>query len=248
MQARPARARRRPLRGTPDETRTRLVATAARVFNRDGYHGTDSNRIAREAGYSPGAFYKHFRDKRAIFLDAYEAWVTAEWEAIDEAAGEPRSAGGVTAQLLDFLLRYHRRWRGFRASMRALIATDPVVRRHHRRQRSRQLGLLRDLRRRRSLPERSAEEDALLLFTLERTLDALAEGEVDDLGLSSSVMLDLLAATLRTFLRSPSASAAATASAPLSRPRDAVARGSARRRDGSSSEGSAPPRSADRRA
>src|SRR5439155_19483347 len=74
---------RRPRRGSPAETRARLVAAAAREFGRVGYDGTDSNRLARAAGYAPGTFYKHFADKRAIFLEAYRAWVTAEWVAID---------------------------------------------------------------------------------------------------------------------------------------------------------------------
>src|SRR5690606_17709581 len=53
----------RPRRGTPDGTRERLIAAAAEVINRDGYFGTDSNAIARAAGYSPATFYKHFEDK-----------------------------------------------------------------------------------------------------------------------------------------------------------------------------------------
>src|ERR1700733_4737197 len=64
----------RPRRGSPEQTRDRLVAAAAKLFNQTGYHGTDSNRIAKAAGYSAGVFYKHFNDKRAIFLAAYEGW------------------------------------------------------------------------------------------------------------------------------------------------------------------------------
>ena len=52
----------RPKRGQSADTRERLVAAAAAVFNRDGYHGTDSNRLARAAGYAPATFYKHFPD------------------------------------------------------------------------------------------------------------------------------------------------------------------------------------------
>ena len=70
----------RPRRGTPEQTRARLVTTAAEIFNRVGYHGTDSNRIAKEAGYATGTFYKHFKDKREAFLAVYESWVTSEWE------------------------------------------------------------------------------------------------------------------------------------------------------------------------
>jgi AcrR family transcriptional regulator len=50
----------RPRRGTPAQTRERLVAAAAILFNRAGYHGTDSNRIARAAGYSTGTFYLNY--------------------------------------------------------------------------------------------------------------------------------------------------------------------------------------------
>jgi AcrR family transcriptional regulator len=83
----------RPRRGTPAQTRERLVAAAAILFNRAGYHGTDSNRIARAAGYSTGTFYKHFKDKREIFLAAYETWVASEWKAVAtelSAGGAPR--------------------------------------------------------------------------------------------------------------------------------------------------------------
>ncbi len=62
-----------------DDTRDRLVAAAARAFNRAGYHGTDSNRIARAAGYAPATFYKHFADKRAIFVAATRAQQAADY-------------------------------------------------------------------------------------------------------------------------------------------------------------------------
>src|SRR5215471_8556601 len=76
------RAARRPLRGVPQETRGRLIAAAADLFNRSGYYGTDSNRIAQAAGYSTGVFYKHFKDKREVFLAVYEQWSIAEWKKV----------------------------------------------------------------------------------------------------------------------------------------------------------------------
>jgi AcrR family transcriptional regulator len=190
----------RPRRGSPAATRARLVAAAARVFNRDGFHGTDSNRIARAAGYAPGSFYKHFADKRAIFLEAYEAWVTAEWQAVEEVVAAGGSGEVTAARIVALLLALHRRWRGFRASLRALVATDAAARRCHRRQRARQLGLLRDLRLRHRGPARAPEDDALLLFTLERVCDAAADGELRDLGLSKAVMVHRLEGLVRTQL------------------------------------------------
>ena len=187
----------RPRRGSPAATRARLVEAAARLFNRDGFHGTDSNRIARAAGYSPGSFYKHFADKRAVFLEVYEDWVTAEWQAVERVIAAGGSAEVTAARIVALLLAFHRRWRGFRASLRALVATDAAARRCHRRQRARQLKLLREMRLRQRGPARSAEEDALLLFTLERVCDAAAAGELGDLGLSTAAMVRRLEGLVR---------------------------------------------------
>ncbi|HME69339.1 MAG TPA: TetR/AcrR family transcriptional regulator [Myxococcota bacterium] len=187
----------RPLRGTPEETRTRLVAAAAQVFNRSGYHGTDSNRIARAAGYSPGTFYKHFADKREIFLAAFQEWVDQEWKAIEREVAVARDPEALARRIVELTLRLHLRWRGLRASMLALVGSEPVVRRFHRAQRRRQLGVLAALRKRRRVPPRPPEEDLVLLFTMERTCDAVALGELRDLGLSRRAVVEALCATVR---------------------------------------------------
>ena len=181
----------RPRRGTPDDTRARLVAAAADVFNRDGYHGTDSNRLARAAGYAPGTFYKHFADKRAAFVAVYERWVAAEWATIDVDIQRDDRRDLATRVVAD-VLNHHRRWRGVRASMLALVRTDPAVRAVYRRQRRRQLAMLRALRARHGFRARTAAEDAVLLYALERTCDALADGEVIALGLRRDAVVDPL--------------------------------------------------------
>jgi AcrR family transcriptional regulator len=207
---------RRPRRGNPEGTRERLVATAAEVLNRDGYFGTDSNALARAACYSPATFYKHFADKREILLAAYESWVAAEWRHIgdvlrgESSPTEPRSretsaersrrrrgdrgaaVGRLAEELTDWILAHHRRWRGLRASVLALVGSDPVVREFYVAQRRNQLELLEGMRR----PGRSArgdrEGDALLLFTFERACDALANGEAEALGLRAAPLRSLL--------------------------------------------------------
>ena len=197
------RLRARPLRGTPEETRGRLVAAAAEAFNRRGYHGTDSNRIARDAGYAAGTFYKHFSDKRAILLAAYEDWVGAEWRAVEAELAVEGSREEVAARIVALVLRHHLRWRGLRSSMAALLGEDAEVRRFHREQRRRQLALLRGIRRRAQEPPRAAEEDAVLLFTLERVCDAIANGEVRDLALRRERVLGELRRAIAAALRSP---------------------------------------------
>lgn len=188
----------RPRRGTPAGTRQRLVAAAAEVLNRDGYFGTDSNAIARAAGYSPATFYKHFEDKRAILLAAYEQWVATEWRHISDAL---RGGGGAARELTAWILAHHRRWRGLRASLLGLVGSDPVVRAFYVAQRRRQLKWLRELRGADRARPGDREADALLLFTFERTCDAIAGGEADGLGLDAaqleSLLIERLAAGLR---------------------------------------------------
>jgi len=191
----------RPKRGESADTRERLVAAAAAVFNRDGYHGTDSNRLARAAGYAPATFYKHFPDKRTILLAAYESWVTTEWQGIGAALRAAPTPAERAERIVAMVLEHHRRWKGLRASLRALVATDPVVRRFHRAQRRRQLELLAGMRR---APRRAAAtrvddaigrvDDAIMLFTLERTLDAIAEGETAALDLDTETVMQRLRA------------------------------------------------------
>jgi AcrR family transcriptional regulator len=194
------RRRPRPRRGVAADTRDRLIAAAAAVFNRDGYHGTDSNRLARAAGYAPATFYKHFSDKRTILLAAYEAWVTTEWQAIGSALRSASSPAERAKRIVDLVLAHHRRWQGLRASLRALVATDAVARRFHRVQRRRQLEWLAGMRSSAGRDPRARVDDAILLFTLERTLDAVAEGEIAALGLGVTPVVARLRALLQAAL------------------------------------------------
>jgi AcrR family transcriptional regulator len=183
----------RPRRGTADETRERLVETAARVFNEVGYGGTDSNALAKAAGYAPGTFYRHFLDKRAIFLAAYTRWVRIEWDALNQKVDEAGAADlELASQFVKFLVTHHRTWRTFRQSLRALSSTDEQARKFFLHQRKAQLGLVAHLRTRAGSIVRTTEEDLLLLLTLERACDALADDEVAALGGSREKLIKML--------------------------------------------------------
>jgi AcrR family transcriptional regulator len=184
------RPRRR--RGSPAETRDRLVAAAAQLFNRVGYRGADSNQIARAAGYSTGVFYKHFTDKREIFLAAYETWVASEWKAVENQLSLGGTAEQTARRLVALTVEFHARWKGLRASLLELVFIDPKVRRFYRDQRRRQLDLMAKIRRKRGTPVRRREDDAIHLYTMERTGDAIAQGELQDLRLNRKVVLAAL--------------------------------------------------------
>ena len=189
----------RPRRGTPSETRDRLVAAAAEELNRAGFHGTDTNRIARAAGYAPGTFYKHFPDKRAVLLAAYAAWVATEWQAIGQVVAERGTVDTRATRIVEAVLDYHRRWRGLRASVRGLVALDTTVRTFYWDQRRRQLESLRALRR--TAPSAAARAaDAHLLYTLERVCDAIVDGEARALGVDERALVAGLVTLVRAAL------------------------------------------------
>ena len=162
----------------PEETSARLVSAAEAEFNSAGFDGTDTNRIARKAGYAPQTFYRHFADKTAIFLAVYERWWTDEADAVAKILG---ARGAVNARkLADTLIAFHVKWRGFRRSLRHLSATDNRVRAARTMARKAQIAGSRRL-----LPKlrRSDARIYASLLVLERLCDAAAEGEFGDMGL-----------------------------------------------------------------
>jgi AcrR family transcriptional regulator len=58
-----------------EETRQELIAAAATVFARRGFHGASLDQIAQEAGYTSGAIYWHFDNKDLLFLAVIEKFV-----------------------------------------------------------------------------------------------------------------------------------------------------------------------------
>jgi AcrR family transcriptional regulator len=52
-----------------EETRELVIAAAARVFAKRGFHATSLDAIAEEAGFSRGAVYYNFADKEELFLE-----------------------------------------------------------------------------------------------------------------------------------------------------------------------------------
>lgn len=58
---------------TPEQTRSELLATAARVFARKGYDGASIAEITTEAGLSSGAVYSHYTSKAELFVAVLQA-------------------------------------------------------------------------------------------------------------------------------------------------------------------------------
>lgn len=54
-----------------ENTRTRIIDAALKLFNRDGAHRVTTNHIARECEMSPGNLYYHYRNKQEIVREIF---------------------------------------------------------------------------------------------------------------------------------------------------------------------------------
>jgi AcrR family transcriptional regulator len=190
MKADPPSAR-RARKGTAEK----LVRAAASEFNEHGFLGTDTNRIARRAGFAPQTFYRWFGDKTEIFVKVYERWQQEEASMLQRLLAKDAS----DARLVQAVVTHHRRFRIFRRSLRQMSIEDDVVRKARAESRLNQIAQIRKWN---PAQPASTADLAVALFKVERLADALAEGEFDDMGIDRTAGETELG-LLINWLRSP---------------------------------------------
>jgi AcrR family transcriptional regulator len=168
-------------------TGDKLIQAAVREFKAHGYSGTDTNRIAARAGFAPQTFYRHFKDKLEIFVAIYRRWEDEEAAVVGALVEKDAS----TLALADAIVAHHRAYRLFRRSLRQLAVENAVVRAARAQSRLRQIDNTIRL-----AGTGTRETVAPVLFQIERLADAIAEGEIADLGLSESIAREALAVLL----------------------------------------------------
>src|SRR5574342_1436325 len=66
-----------------EETRTKILESAIKLFSNQGYNKASVDDICTEAGISKGAFYHHFESKQALFLALLDGWLQTIDNAIE---------------------------------------------------------------------------------------------------------------------------------------------------------------------
>ena len=61
---------------TTTDTKDRIVSTAKRLFIQQGYRGTSTKQIAREAGISEMTLFRHFPTKERVFRKVIQPLVS----------------------------------------------------------------------------------------------------------------------------------------------------------------------------
>jgi len=65
---------REPVQDRSRDKKISLIEAGKKLFALQGYQGTNTKEIAREAGVSVGTFYAYFADKGGLFLDIVETY------------------------------------------------------------------------------------------------------------------------------------------------------------------------------
>lgn len=66
-----------------EETRTKIMDAAIKLFSNRGYNAASVDDICAEAGISKGAFYHHFKSKQELFLALLDGWLQTIDRAIE---------------------------------------------------------------------------------------------------------------------------------------------------------------------
>jgi AcrR family transcriptional regulator len=128
--------RRRTQAERREETREQVLAAAARVFARNGFHGTSLEAVAEEAGFSRGAVYYNFADKEELFLELLDRRCAERAQDLREVFADPdedfaatsRQAQLAAQQALDAMTG-DPEWRALYLEFLAHAARDPAFRR-----------------------------------------------------------------------------------------------------------------------
>lgn len=168
------------------DTRTKLMRAAASEFVESGFTGTDTNRIARRAGFAPQTFYRWFKDKVEIFIQVYVLWEEAESAILESMLTNQAS----NLQIAEACVESYRSFLLFRRHLRQLAIENADVRAARAQCRLRQIQHVRDWN-----PGLVADDEQVAgwLVQLDLLCLALAEGEWADMGLSGDAAMRIVA-------------------------------------------------------
>ena len=96
--------RRRTQQERTEETRSRLLKAAEKIFFRDGFEAAKLEEIASRAGYTRGAFYANFESKEDLFIAMLEKEALKRLRGVRAAIGDLQVPGAKLAALRKYML------------------------------------------------------------------------------------------------------------------------------------------------
>lgn len=68
---------REPVQKRSIDKKNKIAEAGFALFCEKGYHGTNTIEIARQANVSTGALYSYFRDKRDVYIAAFDQYINS---------------------------------------------------------------------------------------------------------------------------------------------------------------------------
>jgi AcrR family transcriptional regulator len=119
-----------------EETRAQVLAAAARVFARNGFHATSLESVADEAGFSRGAVYYNFADKEELFLELLDRRCAERAQDLREVFADTDADVDATSRQAQLAAKHaldamtgDPEWRALYLEFLAHAARDPAFRR-----------------------------------------------------------------------------------------------------------------------
>jgi AcrR family transcriptional regulator len=182
-------------------TKRQIKIAAKREFNSVGFFATDTNKIAKVAGYAPGSFYRHFKDKIDVFIETYRDWHLEHMQEIERVLSVGGSIEEMSERLATVVVAFYGNWKTLRAAARVLVISEPRVAEFKQSRRILMSEAFANLRKRLHLKAMPEESVILFLILVERLGDAVSEGEFDrahlPVGSDKKALVDLIARFLR---------------------------------------------------
>lgn len=89
-----------------EETRRKIVAAAAPIFNQHGYDGSSLSTLMEATGLKKGGIYRHFSSKEELAAEAFDYTWEAAWKArmvhVDDQATGPGKLKQLIANFIDY--------------------------------------------------------------------------------------------------------------------------------------------------
>lgn len=184
-------------------TRDRLVRAAADEFNRAGFGGTNTNKIARAAGFAPATFYRYFDDKKAIMVAAFEWVLSLQRDAILAlvAQMDPTDVEGIAKRVVKSLADHQRQWQKLVASGLVIASEDPELASLLHAKRNQDLAAMQAICTQLGGELKAREDDLLLLLAVEGLCVLLATTDPGAIGVSEAALIEQMAERIVAHVR-----------------------------------------------
>ena len=89
-----------------EQTRQRIIAEAAAIFNQRGYEGCSIQSIMEATGLEKGGIYRHFESKEELAAEAFDyAWIIASTKRHQNLQTIPDQADRLKQHIANFVTR-----------------------------------------------------------------------------------------------------------------------------------------------